>query len=76
VAPEEVAAFEKYLYVPVDPNQADVDTLQQLPGVNADLAQTLSGQRPYESIDAFLAALGATASPDLAALAKSYVEGA
>ena len=76
VGPEEVAALEKYLFVPVDPNQADVDTLRQLPGVSADLAQTLSGNRPYDSVDAFLAALSGAVSPELAAVAQSFVEGA
>ena len=34
----EVAAYEAYLFVPVDPNTADSDTLQQLPGVSSDIA--------------------------------------
>src|SRR5215208_7576259 len=38
VSPQEVAAFEAYVFVPVDPNQADPDTLRQLPGVTAEVA--------------------------------------
>jgi hypothetical protein len=57
VSPEEVAAFETYLFVPVDPEQADADTLQQLPGVTADIANTLISGRPYGSAQAFIDAL-------------------
>src|SRR5215213_43453 len=49
VSPEEVAAFERYLFVPVDPSQVDPDTMQQLPGVNADVAQSLADAGPYRS---------------------------
>ncbi len=76
IAPEEVAALEKYLFVPVDPNQADATTMQQLPGVNADLAQQLSGNRPYASADAFLTALGKLVSPELVATVQTYLVGA
>jgi DNA uptake protein ComE-like DNA-binding protein len=75
VSPEEVAAFEQYLFVPVAPNQVDVDTLQQLPGVNADVAQTLSADGPFDTIESFLAALETTIAPELVAFAKPYVVG-
>src|SRR5829696_4245726 len=73
VSPQEVAAFEAYLFVPVDPNQADAETLQQLPGVNADVAQSLADAGPYDSVDAFLSALGNAVAPELAAAAVAYV---
>jgi len=73
IAPEEVAALEKYLFVPVDPSQADTDTLQQLPGVTTEIAQALAGGGPYDSIDAFLSALAAQIPPELAAIATGYV---
>ena len=76
VSPEEVAAFEAYVFVPVDPNQADTDTLQQLPGVNADVAQTLSAEGPFTTIESFLATLDTTITPELAVFAKAYVVGA
>src|SRR5215216_163933 len=73
VSPEEVAAFERYLFVPVAPGEADPDTLQQLPGVNADVAQTLGAEGPFTSIESFLAALDTTITPELVAFAKAYV---
>src|SRR5829696_5244703 len=75
VSPQEVAAFEEYLFVPVALNQIDVDTLQQLPGVNADVAQTLSADGPFDTIESFLAALETTIAPELVAFAKPYVVG-
>ncbi len=74
ISPEEVAALEQYLYVPVDPGQADTDTLQQLPGVSAEIAQALEDGGPYDSADAFLSALAALISPELADAATSYVQ--
>ena len=76
VSPEEVAAFERYLFVPVAPSEADPDTLQQLPGVNADVAQTLIAEGPFDTIESFLAALETTIAPELVAFAKAYVVGA
>lgn len=73
VSPEEVAAFEAYLFVPVDPDQADADTLQQLPGVTADVANTLLSGRPYGSSQAFLDALGKLVPPELALAAGTFL---
>jgi DNA uptake protein ComE-like DNA-binding protein len=73
VSPEDVAAFERYLFVPVAPGEADPDTLQQLPGVNADVAQTLDAEGPFATVEAFLAALETTVTPELAVFAKAYV---
>jgi DNA uptake protein ComE-like DNA-binding protein len=68
-----VAGYERYVFVPVDPNQADEATLQQLPGVDADTAKTLIDGRPYADQTAFLAALGKLVAPDFAALAPAYL---
>lgn len=59
VGEQQTAEWEKYVYVPVDPNQSDKETLKQLPGVTDDLAGQLIAARPYASNDAFLAKLAA-----------------
>lgn len=76
IAPEYVAALERYLFVPVTPTETDPDTLQQLPGVNADVAQTLISEGPFDTVESFLAALQTTLSPELASFARVYVAGA
>ena len=56
----EVAAYEQYVYVPVDPNSADAETLMQLTGVDEAIAEALIEARPYASADAFLERLAAS----------------
>src|SRR5829696_4291225 len=73
VSPEEVAAFEAYVFVPVDPNQADTDSLQQLPGVTAEVADALIAGRPYDSAENFLSALGQHAPAELVAAANTFL---
>ena len=60
---EQVAAYEPYVYVPVDPDASDAATLMQLPGVDEAVAERLIAGRPYGSADAFLTAYEA-AAPD------------
>lgn len=69
----QVTAWEQYVYVPVDPNAADVETLKQLPGVDDAIARTLIDGRPYASNDAFLAALAKLVSTADAAAAAPYL---
>lgn len=51
---DQVAAYEQYVFVPVDIDAADAETLRQLPGVGAAEAVLLTEGRPYGSNDAFL----------------------
>ncbi|HYP61419.1 MAG TPA: hypothetical protein VEQ36_13405, partial [Thermomicrobiales bacterium] len=69
----EVSAYEAYLFVPVDPNTADSDTLQQLAGVSGDAADQLLSAVPYADDAAFLTVLGSVVSVDFAALAPQYL---
>jgi DNA uptake protein ComE-like DNA-binding protein len=39
VSAEQVSAYEQYVYVPVDVDEADAATLQQLPGVDATMRE-------------------------------------
>ena len=50
-----VAEFEKYVFVPIAYNDCDADTLAQVPGVDAKVAEGLIGGRPYADESAFLA---------------------
>jgi DNA uptake protein ComE-like DNA-binding protein len=69
----QVAAYEQYVYVPVDVNQADADTLKQLPGVTDAIAADLIAARPYASTEAFLTKLGGAVSADDLTAASSYL---
>ncbi len=69
----QVAEFEKYVYVPVDVNAADADTLKQLPGVDDTIAAALIAARPFSDNDAFLTALGAQVTPEQLAAAAAYL---
>ena len=68
-----VADYEKYVFVPIDHNQSDAATLQQIPGLDATEAQELIAGRPYASHEAFLAKLSEKVSPAELALAKNYM---
>ncbi len=73
VEPAEVAAYEQYVFVPVDINAADADTLKQIPGVDDAIAAQLIAARPYADADAFLAALSTHVSPEQLAAASTYL---
>ncbi|HZQ08947.1 MAG TPA: helix-hairpin-helix domain-containing protein [Anaerolineae bacterium] len=68
-----VAEYEKYVYVPIDVNAADAETLQQIPGLDANEAAALIAARPFASHDAFLKALSQYISADELALAQTYL---
>ena len=69
----QVAEYEKYIFVPIDETQSDAATLQQIPGLDANEAQELIAARPYASRDIFLAKLGEKVSADELAIAKTYL---
>lgn len=69
----QVAEYEKYIFVPIDENQSDALTLQQIPGLDAKEAQELIAARPYGSGGEFLAKLGEKVSPAELAVAKTYL---
>src|SRR6185436_9968215 len=73
VSAEQVAAYEQYVYVPIDVDQADTATLQQLPGVDAAIADALIAGRPYSSNQAFLAKLGGYVASANVKLAEAYL---
>ncbi len=69
----QVAEYEQYVFVPVDVNQADTETLKQLPGVDDAIAAELIAGRPYASNDAFLTRLATTISAAQLDTAKTYL---
>ncbi len=73
VGDDQVAAWEKYVYVPVDVNEADKETLKQIPGVTDEIAQKLIDGRAYASNDAFLSALGTYLTPAQVKVARAYL---
>ena len=70
---EQVASYEQYVFVPIDPNESDEATLQQLPGVDASIAGQLAAGRPYDSDNAFLDALSGHVTPQQLAQAEIYL---
>lgn len=70
----QVAFYEQYVYVPVNVDEADAATLQQIPGVDATIAEALIAARPYGSNDAFLAKLGEYLAAEQVAVAAGYLE--
>lgn len=70
----QVAAYEEYIFVPVEVNNSDAATLQQLPGIDADAAQELIDARPYDSNDAFLDNLASYVDEDELATAETYLK--
>lgn len=72
---QQVAAYEEYVFVPVDPNGSDAATLQQLPGVDETVAAGLIENRPYDSNKAFIEALaGYEISEEQRSVAKTYLK--
>lgn len=70
----QVAEYEKYVFVPIVPNEADAATLQQLPGVDQAMADQLIAGRPYATNADFLKKLGELVSAEQLAGAESYLE--
>jgi DNA uptake protein ComE-like DNA-binding protein len=68
-----VAEYEKFVYVPVDVNESDAATLEQIPGVTAEIAAQMIAARPFESNDEFLAILSAHLEPDDVTHAQNYL---
>ncbi len=69
----QVAAYEKYVYVPIKVDDADAATLKQIPGVTDDIAAQLIAARPYKTNEAFLTKLATLLAADQAAYAKNYL---
>lgn len=69
----QVAEYERFIFVPIDENQSDAATLQQIPGLDATEAQQVIAARPYASRDAFLAKLGEYVPADSLTTGRTYL---
>lgn len=70
---EQVAFYEAYIYVPVDVNDSDAETLKQIPGLDDDGAQALMAARPFDSNEAFLEGLSAFVDAEQLQAAATYL---
>ena len=70
----QVTSYEQYVYVPISVDNADVATIQQIPGIDAATADALIAARPYNSNTAFLAKIAELAPGVDQGLAGSYLE--
>lgn len=70
---DQVAFYESYVYVPVDVNESDAETLKQIPGLGDEIAGVLLAARPFDSNGAFLAALSEHVSEEQIDAAVSYL---
>ena len=70
---ELLAEYERYVFVPVDPETSDLETMTQLPGVSEAQAKALIDGRPYSSRDAFLTAYASIAGQPDATAAEAYL---
>lgn len=70
-----IATYEEYVFVPVDVDESDAETLMQIPGIDGALAAELMAARPFGSNDAFLTALGDSLSAEQVTTAASYLAG-
>lgn len=73
VGDTQVAEYEQYVFVPVDPNNADADTLKQIPGVDDTLVASLTAGRPYASNQAYLDVLSKSLDAQQLAEAGCYL---
>jgi DNA uptake protein ComE-like DNA-binding protein len=71
---EQVAAYEKYVYVPIKVDEVDAATLKEIPGVDDKIAADLIAARPYGLDEAFLEKLATYLSASQVAYAKNYLE--
>ncbi len=72
---DQVRAYESYIYVPIDPNESDDETLMQVPGLAESEAASLIEARPFESDEAFLDALSEYVTEEQLETAERYLAG-
>ena len=69
----QVAGYEKFVFVPIAINDADTETLQQIPGLSAEEAASLMAARPFASAKDFLSKLSEYVTAEELEVAKTYL---
>ena len=71
--PAKLAEYERMVFVPVNLQGSDAETLAQLPGVSMEEAEQLEDGMPYASVDAFLTAYESISGEPDAQAARVYL---
>ena len=71
---DHVAAYEKYIFVPIHRNDSDAATVMQIPGLNESNTEELLAGRPFDSNQAFMDALGSYLDEQQMQTAESYMK--
>ena len=73
VSDEEVAAYENYVFVPVNLNTASKEEILAIPGVGDRMLHEFEEYRPYENIEKFRREIGKYVDDDELARLERYV---
>lgn len=70
---ETITGYEDHVYVPIDINESDAETVAQILGLNLEGAKTLIAARPYASQDDFIAKVTEVAGGISSQFARLYL---
>ena len=70
---ETIAGYEDHVYVPIDINASDAETVAQILGLDLEGAEELVASRPYASQDAFIAKVTEVAGGISSQFARLYL---
>ena len=70
---EQVAAFEQYVFVPIDLNSASDEDILSLPGIGNRMLREFKEYRPYQNIEQFRREMGKYVDEDEVARMERYV---
>lgn len=71
---EQVAEYENYIYVPIDRNNSDAETIMQIPGLDEDEANELISKRPFRNNPSIIGAIQPMVSGEELETAKGYLK--
>ena len=70
---EEVAAYEQFVFVPIDLNSASGEAILSIPGVGNRLLREFKEYRPYRGIEQFRREIGKYVDEEEVARLERYV---